>query len=147
MIDAVSINGTAPAIGARTATHDAVRSSSDSRVNFNDTFFSTRIRVDNFLDLAIIEIRSSETGDVVRQFPTEKQIEAFKRSESTSKDSTYVANSGDSADNRVNPDTTTSQDGSSGKSATDTNSSTATVLTPTSSVSQSPTSPINSIVV
>lgn len=42
-------------------------------------FISSRIRVDNELDLAILEFRSSDTGDVVRQYPTEPQIRAFQR--------------------------------------------------------------------
>ena len=87
MIDAVNIVGVAPLMGTRSVAGESSVISSDSRVNFADSFFSTRIRMDNFLDLAIIEIRSSETGDVIRQFPTEKQIEAFKRSEAaTEKD-------------------------------------------------------------
>ncbi len=87
MIDAVNIVGVAPLMGTRSIAGESSVISNDSRVNFADSFFSTRIRMDNFLDLAIIEIRSSETGDVIRQFPTEKQIEAFKRSETaTEKD-------------------------------------------------------------
>lgn len=37
-----------------------------------------RIRIDNNLDMAIIEYRSAE-GDVVHQYPTEAQIQAFSR--------------------------------------------------------------------
>lgn len=37
-----------------------------------------RIRIDNQLDMAIIEYRSAE-GDVVHQYPTEAQIQAFSR--------------------------------------------------------------------
>ncbi|MEZ0222986.1 MAG: hypothetical protein ACAH83_00405 [Alphaproteobacteria bacterium] len=36
------------------------------------------MRVDNLQNVAILEYRSSE-GDVVRQYPTEAQIQAFKR--------------------------------------------------------------------
>lgn len=36
------------------------------------------IRIDNNLDMAIIEYRSSE-GEVVHQYPTEAQIQAFSR--------------------------------------------------------------------
>jgi len=35
--------------------------------------------MDNLLDLAILEFRSAETGDVIRQFPTERQIAAFQQ--------------------------------------------------------------------
>ncbi len=37
-----------------------------------------RIRIDNQLDMAIIEYRSAE-GEVVHQYPTEAQIQAFSR--------------------------------------------------------------------
>lgn len=47
--------------------------------SYNDFFISSRIRMDNQLDMAILEFRSSETGDVVRQYPTESQIRAFQR--------------------------------------------------------------------
>ncbi len=41
-----------------------------------------RIRIDNTLDMAIIEYRSAE-GDVVHQYPTEAQIQAFSRAAET----------------------------------------------------------------
>jgi hypothetical protein len=44
-------------------------------------FVASRIRMDNLQDVAILEYRSSE-GDVIRQYPTEKQIEAYKRAQS-----------------------------------------------------------------
>jgi len=43
------------------------------------SFTSSRIRVDNLLDIAILEVRSGETGDIIRQYPTEQQIVAFQR--------------------------------------------------------------------
>ena len=43
---------------------------------------TTRIRVDNNLDRAIIEVRSSENGQVLRQYPTQAQLRAFARAES-----------------------------------------------------------------
>jgi uncharacterized FlaG/YvyC family protein len=42
---------------------------------------SWRIRVDNSLDRAIIEVRSSESGKVIRQYPTEAQLRAFARAQ------------------------------------------------------------------
>ena len=42
-------------------------------------FAKSRIRVDNFLDRAILELRSKETGEVIQQYPTEQQIKAFDR--------------------------------------------------------------------
>ena len=41
---------------------------------------SMRIRVDNQLDRAIIEVRSSDS-EIVRQYPTEAQLRAFARAE------------------------------------------------------------------
>lgn len=40
---------------------------------------TSRIRIDNKLDIAILEIRASDTGDVVNQYPTKAQIQAFGR--------------------------------------------------------------------
>ncbi len=37
------------------------------------------IRVDVNLDMAILEFKSSETGDIIRQYPTEKQIAGYQR--------------------------------------------------------------------
>ena len=37
------------------------------------------IRMDNQLDMAIIEVRSSETGDVMRHYTTERQIAYYQR--------------------------------------------------------------------
>ncbi len=42
-------------------------------------FIGSRIRVDNLADIAILELLSSETGDVIRQFPTEQQIRGYQR--------------------------------------------------------------------
>jgi len=42
---------------------------------------SSHIRVDNLQNVAILEYRSSRTGEVVRQYPTQSQIDAFRRAE------------------------------------------------------------------
>lgn len=42
---------------------------------------TSRIRVDNLQNIAILEVLSEE-GDVIRQYPSESQIKAFKRAES-----------------------------------------------------------------
>lgn len=47
----------------------------------NATLPSWRIRMDNQLDRAIIEVRSSDSGQVLRQYPTEAQLRAFARAE------------------------------------------------------------------
>jgi len=39
---------------------------------------TSAIRVDNLQNVAILEFRSADTGEVVAQFPTQKQIEAFR---------------------------------------------------------------------
>jgi hypothetical protein len=43
-------------------------------------FISSRVRVDNLVNVAILEYRNSD-GAVVRQYPTPAQIQAFKRAE------------------------------------------------------------------
>jgi hypothetical protein len=43
-------------------------------------FAMSRIRVDNLQNIAILEVISEE-GDVIRQYPSESQIKAFKRAE------------------------------------------------------------------
>ena len=42
-------------------------------------FTTSTIRVDANLDLAILEFKSSETGDILRQYPTESQIADYQR--------------------------------------------------------------------
>ena len=41
-------------------------------------YVSSSIRVDNLQNVAILEYKSSETGEIKEQYPTQKQIEAFK---------------------------------------------------------------------
>jgi hypothetical protein len=43
-------------------------------------FVSSTIRVDNLQNVAILEYRS-ENGEVVQQYPTQSQIQAFRRAE------------------------------------------------------------------
>ena len=44
----------------------------------NANFVTSGIRVDNLQNVAILEYRSSETGDVIQQYPNQAQINAFK---------------------------------------------------------------------
>lgn len=44
-------------------------------------YVSPYISVDLNFDRAVLQIRDSETGDVVRQFPTESQLEAYRRAQ------------------------------------------------------------------
>ena len=74
----VGINGGTPIQNAQAAIPAAPTPETPARVP-RESFTSSRIRVDNFLDLAILEVRSQETGDIIRQYPTERQIEAFQR--------------------------------------------------------------------
>ena len=77
----VGINGGAPVQSLKGGVQQAPAPEAPARVS-PETFLpssSSRIRVDNYLDLAILEVRSQETGDIIRQYPTEKQIEAFQR--------------------------------------------------------------------
>jgi hypothetical protein len=77
------------AIGTSNVQATALRASSQSASRYatapvesnSGGFVTSRIRVDNLLDIAILEVRSSDTGDVIRQFPTEYQIQVFERAE------------------------------------------------------------------
>jgi hypothetical protein len=42
-------------------------------------FVSSHIRVDNLQNVAILEYRSSRTGEVIQQYPSQAQINAFRR--------------------------------------------------------------------
>lgn len=44
-------------------------------------FVTSHIRVDNLQNVAILEYLSSSTGEVVRQYPSQSQISAFKRAQ------------------------------------------------------------------
>lgn len=48
----------------------------------NAEVVSSHIRVDNIQNVTILEYVSSKTGEVVQQYPTQAQINAFKRAES-----------------------------------------------------------------
>ncbi len=46
-------------------------------------YISLYIKVDTNFDKAVLQIRDSDTGDVVRQIPTESQLEAYRRAQSS----------------------------------------------------------------
>ena len=46
-------------------------------------YISLYIKVDNNFDRAILQIRDNQTGDVVRQIPTESQLEAYRRAQTS----------------------------------------------------------------
>ena len=46
-------------------------------------YISLYIKVDTKFDKAVLQIRDNDTGDVVRQIPTESQLEAYRRAQSS----------------------------------------------------------------
>lgn len=46
-------------------------------------FISPYIRVDTNFNKAVLQIRDSDTGDVIRQFPSESQLEAYRRAQAS----------------------------------------------------------------
>lgn len=43
-------------------------------------YLSTKIRMDNDFDKAVLEFRSTETGDVLSQTPSKQQLQAYRKS-------------------------------------------------------------------
>lgn len=72
---------------------------------------SSHIRVDNLQNVAILEYRSSQTGEVVRQYPSQSQIDAFRRAERSntggSPTELVLTEGGDSAGKAASPLTST----------------------------------------
>jgi hypothetical protein len=80
MVDAIStslLSGAAPKLQPQAVSAAA----GESPQAAGPEFVSSSIRVDNLQNVAILEYRSSQTGEVVRQYPTQGQIDAFKRAE------------------------------------------------------------------
>jgi len=80
MVDAVNIvqNSTPPVrsvpqgnLGSNGGSVESAKASQD--------FTVSSFRIDSGLDLVILEFKSAETGDVVRQYPTERQIRTIQR--------------------------------------------------------------------
>lgn len=46
-------------------------------------YLSLYIKVDNNFDRAILQIRDNQSGDVLRQIPTESQLEAYRRAQTS----------------------------------------------------------------
>ncbi len=69
-----------PQTGSTYAVSNAVSSASSAEV----PRYGTRlyVRLDSGAERAILEVRSSDTGDVVKQYPSEAQIRAFQRAAS-----------------------------------------------------------------
>lgn len=94
MTEILSIGGAVSPLNVRNSAQ-AVSAPEVSGSVRNESFISSRIRVDNLLDLAILEYRSQE-GEVIRQFPTQGQIQAFQRAAELDTRNTTVEDSGSS---------------------------------------------------
>lgn len=79
-------------------------------------YISPYVHMDINFDKAVLQLRDSQTGDVVRQIPTEGQLEAYKRAQAASantkksapKAEAPVAETGGSAKASISvPETTT----------------------------------------
>lgn len=80
MIETVSISSTNVAgAAARPAPPSRPRQEPQSEPVMTAAGVAARIRIDNKLDIAILEFRATDTGDVVNQYPTKAQIQAFGR--------------------------------------------------------------------
>lgn len=79
MIDTVGTS-TLQSQALRTASQAAVSAfTSGTAAVTSREFVTSRIRVDNLLNVAILEYRSSDTGEVIRQYPTDPQMRAIQR--------------------------------------------------------------------
>ncbi len=89
MIEAVnSVLSNAPYTKAVVQQQSAVNSfaANPARVqqaSMQAPYISLYIKVDTNFDKAVLQIRDSDTGDVVRQIPTESQLEAYRRAQSS----------------------------------------------------------------
>ncbi len=85
MIDVVSTLSVSTSVRQQPQAGVSASTSGDADASHFDpaNFVSSRIRVDNLQNVAILEYRSSRTGEVVRQYPTQSQIQAFKRAAQT----------------------------------------------------------------
>jgi hypothetical protein len=144
MIDAVSTLSV-QASASRATSGNAVSIASSPSLVSEIKFVGSRIRMDNNLDMAIMEFRSVETGDILRQYPSEPQIRAFQRAASTearAADSApqydVVVEAPEATTTSAAPQTTTSGAESSAPVVTTTSPSPAPVSTPTPSVSSAP---------
>jgi hypothetical protein len=81
MVDAVSTVSNVTSAALRQGSQAAVSVASSSLPRPDGGFVSSYIRVDNLQNVAILEYRT-EKGEVVQQYPTQAQIDAFKRAES-----------------------------------------------------------------
>lgn len=89
MIEAVnSVLSNAPYTKAIVEQQSVVRSfaANPSRVqeaSIQAPYLSLYIKMDTNFDKAILQIRDNENGDVLRQIPTESQLEAYRRAQTS----------------------------------------------------------------
>lgn len=89
MIEAVnSVLSNAPytkAVVAQQSTANSFAANPDrvQQASLQAPYISLYIKVDTNFDKAVLQIRDSDTGDVVRQIPTESQLEAYRRAQSS----------------------------------------------------------------
>ena len=81
MVDAINIFAMQSSLPGFTSRSVGVPVSESVLQIADMNFVSSSIRVDNLQNVAILEYRSSRTGEVLQQFPTQAQIEAFKHAE------------------------------------------------------------------
>lgn len=67
-------------------------------------FVSPYISVDTNFDRAVLQIRDSDTGDVLAQYPTQSQLEAYRRAQSTEGEAQI--RSQEQVDQSLSPDVT-----------------------------------------
>lgn len=78
MIDAVNTS-TVQSASLRPTSQTVAFSPVSAAASFSSQYVSSRIRMDNQLNVAILEFRSGSSGEVIRQYPTEFQLRAFQR--------------------------------------------------------------------
>lgn len=87
MIEAVnSVLSNAPYTKAAAEQQSVVKSFAANPARIQEAvsaapYISLYIKVDTNFDKAVLQIRDSDTGDVVRQIPTESELEAYRRSQ------------------------------------------------------------------
>ena len=82
MVDAVNIVTVQNTTPRTSSQSEAPSAPAETTSVTKNSFVTSSIRVDNLQNVAILEYRSSRTGEVVQQYPTQSQIDAFKRAES-----------------------------------------------------------------
>ena len=96
MIEAVnSVVSNAPVIRASAEQVNSVRAELPESVSAGPQapFVSPYISVDVNFDTAVLQIRDSDTGDVVRQFPSESTLTARRRAAATTEAATTSSSS------------------------------------------------------